>query len=113
MSLILTACASLPSGPSFMALPGSNKDFNQFRIDDNKCREFAHAQVNSTSPEKFSERVNQQRYDMSYVQCMYKKNHRVPVFGPFKNNPAINDIDNTNKVIPPPPPGKPPPPPPG
>jgi len=56
-----------------MALPGSGKSFGQFRIDDNQCRQFAHEQVNNISPEKFSERVNQQRYDMSYVQCMYKK----------------------------------------
>jgi hypothetical protein len=78
--LLLAACASMPSGPSFMALPGSGKNFSQFRIDDNQCRLFAHEQVNNTSPEKFSEQVNQQRYDMSYVQCMYKKDHRVPVY---------------------------------
>lgn len=104
ISLLLAACASLPSGPSFMALPGSGKNFNQFRIDDNQCRKFAHERVNSASPEKFSEQVNQQRYDMSYVQCMYKKDHRVPVLGQFTNDPTINSI-NTNKGIPPPPPG--------
>jgi hypothetical protein len=113
LSLLITACASLPSGPSFMALPGSGKNFSQFRVDDNQCRLFAHEQVNSTSPEQFSEQVNQQRYDMSYVQCMYKKNHRVPVYGQFTNDPAMNNNDNPNRSIPPPPPGKPPPPPPG
>ena len=113
LALLLTACASMPSGPSFMALPGSGKNFSQFRIDDNQCRQFAHEQVNNTSPEKFSERVNQQRYDTSYVQCMYKKNHRVPVYGQFTNDPAMNSNGNPNKSIPPPPSGKPPPPPPG
>ena len=113
LSLLLTACASMPSGPSFMALPGSGKSFSQFRIDDNQCRQFAHEQVNSTSPERFSERVNQQRYDTSYVQCMYKNKHRVPVYGQFTNDPAMNSNGNPNKSIPPPPSGKPPPPPPG
>jgi hypothetical protein len=96
-----------------MALPGSGKSFSQFRIDDNQCRKFAHEQVNNTSPEKFSVQVNQQRYDTSYVQCMYKKNHRVPVYGQFTNDPAMNSNGNPNKSIPPPPSGKPPPPPPG
>jgi len=111
--LLLTACASMPSGPSFMALPGSGKSFSQFRIDDNQCIKFAHEQVNSTSPEKFSERVNQQRYDISYVQCMYKNNHRVPVYGQFTNDPSMNSNGNPNESIPPPPSGEPPPPPPG
>lgn len=100
LSLLLTACASMPSGPSFMALPGSGSSFGQFRIDDHQCRQFAHEQVNNTSPEKFSERVNQQRYDTSYVQCMYKKNHRVPVYGQFTNEPAINSNGNLHKNIP-------------
>ena len=32
--LVLAACASVPSGPSVMALPGSNKSFDQFRSDE-------------------------------------------------------------------------------
>lgn len=61
-----------------MALPGSGKSFDIFRNDDNQCRQFAHERVGGTSPEKFSEHVNQQRYDTSYVQCMYARDHRVP-----------------------------------
>ena len=108
---LLTACASIPSGPSFMALPGSSKSFDQFRNDDYQCRQFAYERVNGASPEHFSERVNQQRYDTSYVQCMYEKDHRVPVRGQFSNNPTKSNNDDPNNGIPPPPLRKPPPPP--
>lgn len=50
--------------------------------------------------------VNQQRYDISYIQCMYAKGHRVPVSGRITNDPPANFNP------PPPPPGSPPPPPP-
>ena len=43
--LVLSACVSIPSGPSSMALPGSGKNFNQFRFDDNECRQFANSQI--------------------------------------------------------------------
>jgi len=109
---LLTACTSMPAGPSIMALPGSAKSFDKFRIDDNQCRQLAHEQVNSTNPENFSKQGHQQRYDTSYVQCMYRKDHRVPVYGQFTNDPTLSNKGNLNKSIPPPPSGKPPPPPP-
>lgn len=109
---LLTACTSMPTGPSMMALPGSTKSFDKFRIDDNQCRQFAHEQVNSTNPEKFSKQANQQGYDMNYVQCMYGKDHRVPVYRQFSNDPTLSNKGNLNKSIPPPPPGNPPPSPP-
>ena len=31
---LLAGCASLPSGPSVMSLPGSRKNFDEFRADD-------------------------------------------------------------------------------
>ena len=43
--LILTACASVPNGPSVMALPGTGKDFDQFRYDDGYCRQYALQQI--------------------------------------------------------------------
>ena len=58
--------------------------------------------------------INQQRYDISYIQCMYAKGHRVPVFGRVTNDPP----PNSNREIsspppdfnsPPPPSGNPPP----
>jgi hypothetical protein len=38
---LLASCVSVPNGPSNMALPGTGKDFNQFRADDASCRQFA------------------------------------------------------------------------
>lgn len=47
--LLLTACASVPNGPSRMALPGTGKSFDQFRADDTTCRQFAHDQIGGTA----------------------------------------------------------------
>ena len=47
--LVLSACVSIPSGPSSMALPGTGKNFDQFRFDDNECRQFANAQIGGTT----------------------------------------------------------------
>lgn len=43
--LMLGACASIPTGPSVMALPGTGKSFEQFRADDADCRQFALGQI--------------------------------------------------------------------
>lgn len=41
-SLLLGACTTLPpSGPNVMVLPGTGKTFEQFRYDDDACRQFA------------------------------------------------------------------------
>ncbi|WP_354684954.1 hypothetical protein [Cupriavidus necator] len=48
-TLILGACAVMPSGPSVMALPGTGKNFNQFRADDYNCRQFALGRVGGVS----------------------------------------------------------------
>jgi hypothetical protein len=39
--LSLAACIRVPSGPNVMVLPGAGKDFDQFQIDDDVCREWA------------------------------------------------------------------------
>ncbi len=44
-ALLLGACTTIPTGPSVMAMPGSNKNFDQFRIDDANCRQFALEQI--------------------------------------------------------------------
>jgi len=44
-ALLLSACVSVPNGPSAMALPGTGKNFDQFRFDDSSCRQFAHDQI--------------------------------------------------------------------
>jgi hypothetical protein len=81
--LLLAGCASVPSGPSFMALPGSAKTGDEFRADDTACRQIAAADANATK---------QWRYDMAYLQCMYIKGHQIPVpsgtFAPAQGSPG-------------------------
>ena len=48
-ALLLTACVSLPTGPSVMVLPGNGKSFDQFRYDDGECRQFAHNQIGGSA----------------------------------------------------------------
>jgi hypothetical protein len=50
--LMLSGCVSMPSGPSVMALPGSSKSFDQFRVDDMECRQYANSQVGGETPER-------------------------------------------------------------
>ena len=52
----------------------------------------------------------QERYDISYIQCMYAQGHRVPVSGQFTNE-THSQNQPLNANIPPPPPGAPPAPP--
>jgi hypothetical protein len=49
--LLLGGCVSIPSGPSVMVLPGSGKNFDQFRADDMECRQFASSQVGGSTPD--------------------------------------------------------------
>ncbi|MCB5190810.1 YMGG-like glycine zipper-containing protein [Methylobacillus arboreus] len=45
---LLSACATVPpDGPSRMALPGTGKQFDQFRYDDSVCRQFGFEQSGS------------------------------------------------------------------
>jgi Glycine-zipper domain len=37
----LAACATVPSGPSVLVLPGSRSSFDDFQLDDDECRGFA------------------------------------------------------------------------
>ncbi|MDP1557667.1 MAG: glycine zipper family protein [Nitrosomonas sp.] len=167
MMLLLTACVSIPTGPSVMTLPGSGKSFDQFRSDDYQCRQYAHEQVGGMTPNQSSRSSGiesaaigagigaiagvalgggqgaaigagtgllagsligtgtasasgyegQQRYDISYIQCMYANGHRVPVSGNItgssNSNNSNRNISNppSESIPPPPPPGNPPPPP--
>lgn len=46
---LLGACATLPTGPSVLVLPGSGRNFDQFRADDMVCRQYALEQVGGTT----------------------------------------------------------------
>ena len=37
----LGGCAVVPTGPSYSAMPGSRKSFDQFQVDDASCRQYA------------------------------------------------------------------------
>lgn len=135
---MLSACATVPTGPSVMALPGSGKSFEQFRVDDATCRQFAYDQVGGVAGQQAAQNSavtsavvgtalgaaagaaigsvsgdmgagaaigagtglilgsaagsgyasgsyyeTQRRYDNAYIQCMYAKGNRVPVYGRF------------------------------
>jgi len=48
-AVLLAGCAaSMPTGPSVMVLPGVGKDFEQFKVDDAVCRQWALQQVGAT-----------------------------------------------------------------
>jgi len=47
--LLLGACASIPTGPSVMVLPGNGKTFEQFQVDDAVCRQYAAQQTGTTT----------------------------------------------------------------
>jgi hypothetical protein len=42
---LLSACATVPTGPSVMVLPGVGKPFDQFQVDDMVCRQYAETQT--------------------------------------------------------------------
>ncbi len=136
VTLLFTACVSVPTGPSMMTLPGSNKSFDQFRSDENQCRQYAHEQIggvtagqaaassgfqsaaigaglgaavgallgggegaaivagmgllagglSGSETARTSGHISQQRYDNSYIQCMYAQGYRVPVSGGTARN---------------------------
>ncbi len=54
-ALLLTACATVPTGPSVMVLPGSGKNFEQFQVDDAICRQWAAQQTGTTTKQVASE----------------------------------------------------------
>ena len=45
VGLSLTGCLQIPQGPNVMVLPGTGKDFRQFTIDDQLCRQWAAQQI--------------------------------------------------------------------
>lgn len=52
--IFLGACATVPNGPSAMALPGTGKSFDQFRYDDATCRQFSYEQIGGTTANQAS-----------------------------------------------------------
>jgi hypothetical protein len=42
---VVSACATVPTGPSVMVMPGAGKPFDQFQLDDMVCRQYAQQQI--------------------------------------------------------------------
>ena len=120
VAAVIAGCASAPTGPSVMVLPGSNKTMDQFQTDDGRCRQMATGELQREQRGSVSA---QQRYDMAYMQCMYAAGNQIPVSGrPGYSTPAGASPATTTTIsqptappagTPPPPAGTPPPPPPG
>jgi hypothetical protein len=51
-ALLLGACATAPTGPSMLVLPGNGKTFESFRFDDFECRNFATAQAGAATADQ-------------------------------------------------------------
>jgi hypothetical protein len=49
--VLVTGCATVPTGPSVMVLPSQGKPFEQFQADDASCRQWAHDQLGTTPGE--------------------------------------------------------------
>jgi len=103
---LLSACVTVPSGPSVMVLPGTNKSFDQFQADGFACNQYAQqmtgnagqaatdaATANAVAGTVIGAAAGasyyqvQRRYDQAYVQCMYAKGNQVPVGAGYRGPP--------------------------
>ncbi len=48
--VLLSGCATMPTGPTVMVLPGPGKPFEVFQADDLGCRQWAQQQIGGASP---------------------------------------------------------------
>ncbi len=48
---LLGACATVPTGPNVLVLPGTGRSFEQFRADDQECRQYAAYQIGTSAEE--------------------------------------------------------------
>lgn len=51
-ALLVGACTVMPTGPSMLVLPGTGRSVDNFRYDDNECRQYAFAQIGGTSAQQ-------------------------------------------------------------
>ena len=49
VALVVSGCASVPTGPSVMVMPGTGKSFETFQVDDAVCRQWAAQQTGTTT----------------------------------------------------------------
>jgi hypothetical protein len=110
--LLLAACSTpAPHGPGILVLPGSGKNFDQFRFDEQECRGYAQSSTKTAEQSVSATDASIQKlYDHAYTQCMYAKGHRVPVSGRYSDSGRPAPSQSAARTPPPPPPpGQPPP----
>ncbi len=54
LPVLLAGCATAPTGPSVLVLPGTGKSFDQFNRDEVYCRDYAMRGLDGQSPRKVS-----------------------------------------------------------
>ena len=85
IALLVTGCASAPTGPSVTVLPGDEKSLEEFQGDDTTCRQWASQQSGATATQGSTSNspawssAAQHSYDLAYAQCMYTKGNQVPI----------------------------------
>jgi hypothetical protein len=72
---LLTACASVPTGPGVLALPAVGKPMDVFQVEEEGCRASAQRQAAAAAT------ARQAQYDRTYLQCMYAKGNVIPGVG--------------------------------
>jgi hypothetical protein len=113
VAAVIGGCASTPTGPSVMVLPGAGKTMDQFQADDARCRQIATSELQRERPGTVPA---QQRYDMAYMQCMYAAGNQIPGTSRTGYSAPGSAAPATGQGMsqpPGPPAGTPPPPPPG
>ena len=100
----MAGCTSVPTQPSVLALPGSDKTFEQFNSDDTACRATASSRITGVprGPADESYYETQRASDFAYIQCMYATGHKVPVSGAYSGAPSGNPPPPPPTMIAPP-----------
>ena len=87
LAIPLVACIGPPTGPTVVALPGHSQSLQAFQADDSVCRNYAQYRLENVALANKSAveapvgasnvplvgYTDQQRYDVSYAQCMASK----------------------------------------
>jgi hypothetical protein len=92
--MTLNGCATVPTGPSVMVLPGPGKPFDLFQAEDATCRQWARQQIGQSTQDDW---VAQRQYDIAYQQCMYANGNLIP---------GMRRVQGTLPPPPPPPPSR-------
>lgn len=91
---LMTACATAPDAPRVIALAGAGKRFDQFRADDQHCRQVGREAAKDAGAVSNGAgepgRSAQDRYDNAFMRCIQAAGHRVSMNGRLHDaaNPA-------------------------